>query len=105
MAKRGENIYKREDGRWEGRYSKGRKSDGKLIYGYVYDRKYSNCKDKFDQAKARHRLVPGTVKKCGTGKACDFFRYWMFGIINSRQKLQVVGETSPSQQVHLLKRH
>ena len=33
MPRKGENIYKRKDGRWEGRYVKGR--DGKkAIYGY-----------------------------------------------------------------------
>ena len=35
MSKRGENIYKRKDGRWGGRYIKGRKLDGKIQYGYV----------------------------------------------------------------------
>lgn len=35
MAKRGLNIYKRKDGRWEGRYIKGR-IDNKIKYGYVY---------------------------------------------------------------------
>lgn len=32
MARRGENIYKRKDGRWEGRYKSGIKSDGKTQY-------------------------------------------------------------------------
>ena len=29
MARKGENIYKRKDGRWEGRYIKSRSSTGK----------------------------------------------------------------------------
>ena len=33
MSKRGENIYKRKDGRWEGRYIKERSADGKARYG------------------------------------------------------------------------
>ena len=36
MCRRGRNIYKRKDERWEGRYKKGRKESGKLYYGYVY---------------------------------------------------------------------
>lgn len=36
MARKGENIYHRKDGRFEGRYRKGRNSDGRLKYGYVY---------------------------------------------------------------------
>ena len=40
MPRRGENIRKRKDGRWEARYIKGRKEDGKAIYGYVYTKTY-----------------------------------------------------------------
>ena len=36
MPKAGRNIYKRKDGRWEGRYPKGHSDTGKIIYGYVY---------------------------------------------------------------------
>lgn len=36
MPRTGSNIYKRKDGRWEGRYPKGRNTNGKLVYGYVY---------------------------------------------------------------------
>ena len=32
MAKRGENIHKRKDGRWEGRYIKGRTAEGKPVW-------------------------------------------------------------------------
>ena len=35
MARRGENIHKRKDGRWEGRYIKSRTSDKKVVWGYV----------------------------------------------------------------------
>jgi len=86
MAKRGENIYRREDGRWEGRYIKGRRPDGKLAYGYVYARKYSDCKEKLDQAKARYRYARSAVKKCGTGKVCDFLRYWLYSIAKPQVK-------------------
>lgn len=36
MAKRGEIIYNRKDGRWEGRFIKGYDLSGKDQYGYVY---------------------------------------------------------------------
>lgn len=45
MPRRGENIYKRKDGRWEGRYIKGH-SCGKTQYGYVYARTYAETKQK-----------------------------------------------------------
>ena len=44
MARKGENIYKRKDGRWEGRYIKSRSSTGKANYGYVYAKSYREPK-------------------------------------------------------------
>lgn len=35
MARRGENIYKRKDNRWEGRYIKGYDFRGKVQFGYT----------------------------------------------------------------------
>lgn len=46
MARKGENIYKRKDGRWEGRYIKGRNINNKAIYGYLYGKSYSEIKNK-----------------------------------------------------------
>ncbi len=46
MSKRGENIYKRKDGRWEGRY---RKSN--LKYGYIYGKTYKEVKEKLNRAR------------------------------------------------------
>lgn len=50
MARKGENIRKRKDGRWEARYIKGRNPDGSIRYGYIYARKYSEVKLKRDMA-------------------------------------------------------
>lgn len=36
MPRRGENIYKRKDGRWEARFVKEITVDGKKKYGSVY---------------------------------------------------------------------
>lgn len=36
MPKRGENIRKRKDGRWEGRYIKARDESGRALYGFIY---------------------------------------------------------------------
>lgn len=46
MPRRGENIYKRKDGRWEGRYIKARSATGKAVYGYVYAHTYKEVKIK-----------------------------------------------------------
>lgn len=47
VPRRGQNIYRRKDGRWEGRYHKGREN-GKLRYGYVYAGKYADVRKKLD---------------------------------------------------------
>lgn len=52
MSRKGENIYKRKDGRWEGRYPLEKGPDGKRKYGYVYAYTYRECKDKLYAAKA-----------------------------------------------------
>ncbi len=44
MARRGENIYKRKDGRWEGRYKSGFKPDGSIKYASVYAKSYAEVK-------------------------------------------------------------
>lgn len=46
MPKRGENIHKRKDGRWEARYKKGIDGNGKTIYGSLYASSYREVKTK-----------------------------------------------------------
>lgn len=46
MARKGENIYKRKDGRWEARYEKGRNSKGQIIYGSLYGKSYREVREK-----------------------------------------------------------
>ena len=46
MARKGENIYKRKDGRWEARYIKSYTIDGKAKYGYCYASSYHKVKEK-----------------------------------------------------------
>lgn len=49
MPRRGENIYKRKDGRWEGRYIRGHSPSGRAEYGYVYASSYRECRAKRQQ--------------------------------------------------------
>lgn len=46
MPKRGENIRKRKDGRWEGRYITGKDELGKTKYCSVYGKTYKEVKEK-----------------------------------------------------------
>lgn len=50
MPKAGKNIYKRKDGRWEGRYVR-EHVNGRAKYGSVYAASYHEVKQKLDIAK------------------------------------------------------
>ena len=50
MARKGENIYKRNDGRWEARYIAGHDENGRAIYKAVYAKTYKEAKEKKQNA-------------------------------------------------------
>jgi len=58
MPRIGKNIYKRQDGRFEGRYIKGRKENGKPYYGYIYGSTYKEAENKLELAQADHAMPP-----------------------------------------------
>lgn len=53
MPRKVENIYKRKDGRWEGRFIKSRSAQGKAQYGYVYSKTYAGVKKKLLERKTQ----------------------------------------------------
>ena len=63
MPRKGENIYKRKDGRWEGRYIKGRNQNGKAQYGYVYAKSYRELKAKMKNIVPTSNKESASVKK------------------------------------------
>lgn len=65
MARHGENIRKRNDGRWEGRYPVYSEEKGRKIYRSVYGRSYQEVKGKLTVKKRRNE----TEKENGAG-AC-----------------------------------
>lgn len=64
MPRRGENIYKRKDGRWEGRFIKGHDIKGKALYGYVYGRTYSDVKQSLKNSQSKILNLEGSTTKC-----------------------------------------
>ena len=46
MPRRGENIFRRKDGRWEARYVKAISTNNKKLYGSVYASTYTEVKQK-----------------------------------------------------------
>ena len=55
MPRRGENIYKRKDGRWEGRYIADRKPDGGALYHSVYGTTYADVRQKLAVCREENR--------------------------------------------------
>ena len=57
MSRKGENIFKRKDGRWEGRYIQGYCADGKALYRYIYGKTYREVKEKKIAEIANHNII------------------------------------------------
>lgn len=57
MPRKGENIYKRKDGRWAGRYIRDR-VNGKAKYGYVFAYSYKEVKIKQRMQRLSLRQTP-----------------------------------------------
>lgn len=86
MSRKGENIYKRKDGRWEGRYMKARNEHGKIIYGYIYGKRYAHVKKRLAELKVQYsfshnnlNLFKGTVQ--------EWLNYWLNGLMRKKIKL------------------
>lgn len=75
MTKKGENIYKRKDNRWEGRYPKGRTKQNKIIYGSVYGKTYQEVKQKLNILKAKNFETHRQLNPY-TGTFSDWLSYW-----------------------------
>jgi len=56
MSRRGDNIHKRKDGRWEGRYISSREPNGKATYSSVYGKTYTETKAKLKQFQQQNRM-------------------------------------------------
>ena len=73
MAK-GENIFKRKDGRWEARYIKGYELSGKIKYGFCYGKAYREAKEKVTKCKAalvNGKPIPSTNSRHRFSFYCD----------------------------------
>ena len=73
MPRRGENIYKRKDGRWEGRYIRGRTLTGKAEYGYVYARSYAACREQRRKMEESIPQKPILTGEMSMAQAVEFF--------------------------------
>ena len=61
MSRRGENIFKRKDGRWEGRYKSGISETGKTKYSSVYARTYLECSQKLQETRRMNYICKSSI--------------------------------------------
>ena len=76
MARRGDNIHKRKDGRWEGRYKNGYRTDGTVKYSSVYATTYAECKKKLIIAQSSTEKNVGNRRK--DKLFSDILHTWMY---------------------------
>ncbi|MBO0455056.1 tyrosine-type recombinase/integrase [Candidatus Enterococcus murrayae] len=100
MARKGENIYKRKDGRWEARYSKGRKENGRILYGSVYGKSYTEAKKKSIMMKAKYVSSMERTISPYIGNLGDWLNYWMTNKVKGQVK-----ETTYSSYQQLIEKH
>lgn len=71
MPRRGENIYKRKDGRWEARYIYSFKEDGSPRYRSIYAADYLTVKKK--QNDAKRKMDPRLFQSVRMKKNISFY--------------------------------
>lgn len=99
MPKRGENIRKRKDGRWEGRYICGYDPVlGRSKYKSVYGRTYKEVKDKMDEAKYKYSL--GEI--CSNPTKTHFGKYVHEWFASKKQTLKL---SSQNKYLQLIEKH
>lgn len=76
MPRKGRNIYKRKDGRWEGRLKIGRWPDGRTRYASVYGKTFRETKDKMEKRMITRASTPETLEEKLTVK--DLMAKWLF---------------------------
>lgn len=77
MARHGENIYKRKDGRYEGRYVIGKTLAGRTRFGYVYAYQYSEVRRLLVQKKAELLGNTHHGEFVRRGTLSEWMAYWM----------------------------
>lgn len=95
MPRHGENIFKRKDGRWEGRYISSYNENGKAIYKSVYSKTYLDAKRKLNIAKSGNQ----SIRKSNVNTFEELLDYWL-EFNNSKNK-----QTTQNKYEFLIEKH
>lgn len=101
MARKGENIYKRKDGRYEGRYIKNRTETGKIVFGYVYGKKYNIVKNKLTILKSQYSQTNRT-QLVFQGKLADWLHQWLEYTVRRNVKVTTYAAYSVRVDKHII---
>lgn len=97
MPRKGENIYKRKDGRWEGRYIGCYDENHKAKYVYIYGKTYTEVKQKLAIERGRQKQhVPAEKKQITYGEVLDL---WLHSTKTS------IKESTYARYAHLINSH
>ena len=96
MARRGSNIYKRKDGRFEGRVPVGYQDNGEIKYKSVYARTLSEVKEKMSEVHSIRQNQPVSAIKLTVYEVAE---QWL-----SSAKLRVK-ESSYANYLNIVKKH
>jgi integrase len=96
MPRTGENIYRRKDGRWEGRYAIPSLPGEKTKYKSVYGNTYSTVRQKLHEAEQNNEAQYADIKKTSIAELAERFMQSM------RMKVK---ESSYSRYCHMLQAH
>ncbi|MGX7150771.1 tyrosine-type recombinase/integrase [Enterococcus ureasiticus] len=99
---RGENIYKRKDGRWEGRYPKARKADGSIYYGYIYGRSYRSVREQILEKKVLHSLENSTFQQKFQGTFGTWAIIWLNQLMKDNIKESTYSSYQNKLSLHIL---
>ena len=97
MPRKGENIYKRKDGRWEGRYIGCYDENHKAKYVYIYGKTYTEVKQKLTIERGRQKQhVPAEKKQITYG---EVLALWLHSTKTS------IKESTYARYAHLINSH
>ncbi len=96
MSRRGDNIHKRKDGRWEGRYRKESECSEKIKYVSVYGKSYKEVKEKLQLAQQN---IEQKIKNDSDKTFEEVLYLWL-----SCNRVRYKGATE-SRYIYLIERH
>ena len=83
--RKGENIFKRKDGRWEGRYIKGYELSGKAKYGFATEKLIKKLKIRFQNVRPQLQAV---TPRSNQGHTVGLLFIAMNGCVFEKPKLR-----------------